>query len=293
MRALLVGLGGIGANVYLPELIKLGYTVTTVDQNVPEANYKDISEVKGEFHVAVICTPNFTHLPIAETVAMYCKTIFIEKPGLPSTEELVRLQNLYTDVKFIMCKNNLYRTTYGALDDLAAKSIRPTKIEVSWLNANRVPSPGSWFTNRKLAWGGVALDLFPHLYCILSKIVPLSQMSFVGFSKTKQWELEELLSTNYGKVNADGVYDVCDYAEESWTWHNVPITIKAGWKTGVDDQSVRVYTEDSTYEWRFGLCPNDAYGRMIACSQEDNYQDHIDMDVWIHNQLEKYHDNEM
>ena len=70
MRALLVGLGGIGANVYLPELIQLGYTVTTVDQQVPQANYSDIDEVRGEFDVAVICTPNFTHLPIAEKVGL-------------------------------------------------------------------------------------------------------------------------------------------------------------------------------------------------------------------------------
>lgn len=293
MRALLVGLGGIGSNVYLPELTQLGYTVTTVDQQVATANYSNIDDVRGEFDVAVICTPNFTHLPIAEKVGMYCKTVFIEKPGLPNVEELTQLQHRYADTKYIMCKNNLYRASYGALDDLMNKSIRPTKIEVSWLNANRVPSPGSWFTNKKLAWGGVALDLFPHLYCHLSKIVPLTEMSFVSFTKTKQWELEELLSTSYGNVNPEGVYDVCDYAEEHWTWNNVPVTIKAGWKTGIDDQSVKVYTEDSTYEWRFGLCPSDAYGRMIASSAKDRYQDHIDMDLWIHSQLERYHENEM
>ena len=290
MRALLVGLGGIGANVYLPQLIRLGYTVTTVDQQVAEANYQDVSEVRGEFDVAVICTPNFTHLPIAERLALFCKTVFIEKPGLENTQSLTRLHDLYPDTKFIMCKNNLYRNSYGALDDLASKSIRPTRIEVSWLNSDRVPSPGSWFTNSKLAWGGVALDLFPHLYCNLSKIVPLSEMTFVSYIKTKQWELSELLSTNYGNVNSNGVYDVCDYAEEYWTWNNTPIVIKAGWKTGIDDQSVRVFTEDSTYEWRFGLCPDYAYAQMIQQAEQDTYQDHKDMDIWIHNQLDRYHD---
>ena len=279
MRALLVGLGGIGANVYLPQLIKLGYTVTTVDQNVSLANYKSVEEVEGEFHIAIICTPNFTHEHIARTLARFCRTIFIEKPGLPSAESMQKLQNSYTDVKFIMCKNNLYRGSYGALDALLGKDIRPTKIEVSWLNADRIPSPGSWFTNRQLAWGGVALDLFPHLYCHLSKIVPLTDIEYVNHTKTQQWKLEELDSTNYGNVHRDGVYDVSDYAEEHWLWHNTPIVIRAGWKTGVDDQSVRVHTEDSTYEWRFGLCPDDAYGNMIEQSQTDNYQHHKDMDI--------------
>lgn len=86
---------------------------------------------------------------------------------------------------------------------------------------------------------------------------------------------------------------MCDYAEEYWTWNNTPIVIKAGWKTGIDDQSVRVFTEDSTYEWRFGLCPDYAYAQMIQQAEQDTYQDHKDMDIWIHNQLDRYHDNAM
>ena len=33
-------------------------------------------------------------------------------------------------------------------------------------------NPGGWSTNKKLAWGGVALDLFPHLYTQLINITP-------------------------------------------------------------------------------------------------------------------------
>ena len=82
MKALLVGLGGIGINVYLPELIKIGYTVDTVDPVISSATFKDTSEVTGEYNVAVICTPNFTHDSIARQLANLVEYIFIEKAWL-------------------------------------------------------------------------------------------------------------------------------------------------------------------------------------------------------------------
>ena len=47
-RALLIGVGGIGGNVYLAELLKYGYDVTTVDNTNP-ANHTSIDTVQGVF----------------------------------------------------------------------------------------------------------------------------------------------------------------------------------------------------------------------------------------------------
>ena len=63
--ALLVGVGGIGSNVYLTQLRNLGYKVTTVD-NVNPADYTSIESVQGTFDIAIICVPNYLHLPFAE-----------------------------------------------------------------------------------------------------------------------------------------------------------------------------------------------------------------------------------
>ena len=63
--ALLIGVGGIGGNVYLNELRALGYNVTTVDNVVP-ADHVSIDDVKGVFDVAVICVPNYLHEYFAE-----------------------------------------------------------------------------------------------------------------------------------------------------------------------------------------------------------------------------------
>ena len=288
MKALLVGLGGIGSNVYLPQLEKLGYSVTTVDK-VGDADFIDVSDVNDQFDVAVICTPNFTHESIARTLATQCATIFIEKPGLPSADAWRTLCNDYPNTRFIMCKNNLYRKSFGALDDAISSKDDITSIEISWHNNDRVPNPGTWFTNKKLAWGGVALDLFPHLYCHLWKIAGLDTKRSAT-SKTQMWDLAQLSQTAYGKVDPTGTYNVADHAVDTRTWNNIPVTLSASWKSGVDNQSVRVHTIDSTYEWRFGLCPDYAYGEMIEYGQTEDYDFHKQLDLWIHEQLEIFNE---
>lgn len=294
MKALLIGLGGIGRNVYLPELKRIGYTVTTVDLKEHDADYDDVDSVAGKFDVAVICTPNFTHDALARKIANQCESVFIEKPGLPSAEQWNTLCEDYPKTRFIMCKNNLYRDSYGAVDDFLAGNEELIGIDVTWFNANRIPNPGTWSTNRRSAWGGVALDLFPHLYTQLVKVfggVPDCQRG--SHSMAQQWQLQDCIDsgTDYGNMDPNGIYNVCDYAQETWYVDDkYPINIRASWKQGYDDQSIKIYTEDSMYQWNFGLCPANAYGNMIATGITEPYDVHRQLDFWIHRNLEKYHE---
>ena len=294
MKALLIGLGGIGRNVYLPELKRIGYAVTTVDLKEHDADYDDAGSVAGKFDVAVICTPNFTHDALARKIANQCESVFIEKPGLPSAEQWNTLCEDYPKTRFIMCKNNLYRDSYGAIDDFLTGKEELIGIDVTWFNANRIPNPGTWSTNRRSAWGGVALDLFPHLYTQLVKVfggVPDCQRG--SHSMAQQWQLQDCIDsgTDYGNMDPNGIYNVCDYAQETWYVDDkYPINIKASWKQGYDDQSIKIYTEDSMYQWNFGLCPANAYGNMIATGITEPYDVHRQLDFWIHRNLEKYHE---
>jgi|TARA_B110000503_G_scaffold53231_1_gene85616 predicted dehydrogenase len=292
MKALLIGLGGIGSNVYLPELIKLGYTVDTVDPLVSGATFEDIKQVTDSYDVAVICTPNFTHDSIARLIAEKVECIFIEKPGLPSSSQWNNLCEDFPNTKFIMCKNNLYRSNYGAIDDFLKGDEELISVDITWFNANRVPNPGGWSTQRRKAWGGVALDLFPHLYCHMIKLfggVPEIERS--SHSMAQQWVLSDLEGSDYGTVIHNGVFNVCDYAQETWyIADKYPVNVKASWKQGYDDQSVKVYTENSMYQWNFGLCPAEAYGSMIAVGMNEPYELHRHIDSWIHKNLEAYHE---
>ena len=87
MKALLIGAGGIGQNVYLPQLMKKGFTVDTVDSILP-ATYDNVDKVDSTYDVAVICTPNFTHYEIATYIAKknIAPVIFVEKPGFASAD---------------------------------------------------------------------------------------------------------------------------------------------------------------------------------------------------------------
>ena len=289
-RALLIGVGGIGSNVYLTELRKYGYDVVTVDNTNP-ADHTSIDTVQGVFDVAVICVPNFLHTYFADECATFCKVIFIEKPGLPSADQWNALCDKHPHTRFIMCKNNMYRDTYGFLDNVAQID-DITSIKINWLNKNRVPNPGYWSTNRKQSWGGVALDLFPHLYCqMIRHFGKIQQFTRVNHLMMQKWKLEDLTGSDYGVVNVDGVYDVCDYATEKWLLNDKTIIeVSASWKEGIDDQSIVVQTTDSSYKWDFGLCPAEAYGKMIEEGQVDDYDAHRNIDTWIHKHLEVYHE---
>jgi len=293
-KALLIGLGGIGENVYLPQLKKINYDITTVDKFNENAQFESIEDIDKTFDVCIISTPNFTHHEYAKSVADICKHVFIEKPGLPSADQWQELCDSFPNTRFYMCKNNLYRNEYGALGNFLKNVESPVSVEINWLNKDRIPSPGSWFTNRKQSWGGVAMDLFPHLYCYMSMLFPIHKLQRTAHSMCQQNSLVELMysgsTTAYGKIDPKGIYDVCDYAQETWMYNNVPITITASWRAGIDDQSIRIHTHESTYEWRFGLCPDIAYGKMIAECTQENYKQHQELDYWIHKSLEVYHE---
>ena len=292
MKAILVGLGGIGRNVYYPQLVNLGFDVVTVDLYDTNADYNNVTDAPGKYEVGIVCTPNHSHELIATQLAKKCKVVLVEKPGLPSKDMWSALCEEHPKTKFIMCKNNMYRNNLGAVQKWRDSDEKPLRIEVNWLNKNRVPNPGGWSTNRKQAWGGVALDLFPHLYTQLINITPLDSLERGGHSMAQQWQLSDLMDgSDYGNINLDGVYNVCDYAEESWIMNGVtPITLRASWKAGYDDQSIRIITADSEYVWHFGLCPDYAYGEMIHKAMTEDYNMHRYFDEWIHKQLEVYHE---
>ena len=203
-----------------------------------------------------------------------------------------RIENLeFRLVELEGGENNLYRDSYGCFDNL--ENIQdPVSIKIKWFNKNRVPNPGYWSTNRKTAWGGVALDLFPHLYCHMVRLFgSMEDFERANHLMMQKWSLEDLQGSDYGAVSEDGVYNVCDFATENWLVQGKTLLeVSASWKEGYDNQSIEVQTIDSTFKWDFGLCPNDAYGKMIVAAETEDYDKHKAMDTWIHKNLEVYHE---
>lgn len=305
MKAIVVGYGGIGKNVYVPQLEKLGYDIDIVDPYAVFADYETVNDVpkSNKYDIAVICCPNAHHLNAVLELSDVCKNILVEKPGLANTRAWNNTIHRFPNHCIVLVKNNLYRNNihlYESLFDIDEVS----KVEINWLNKDRIPNPGSWFTNKEMAFGGVTHDLFPHLYCFMFAIIPfhLYNNQLGQTFKMQRWNLDNISgNTDYGTTNRDGVYDVCDYAEQHFMIPRendepLPITLRASWKEGYDDQAIHLhYKSGGNLRLEFGFCPDEAYGEMIKALSEGRFMQYErqtwieqDFDQWIHANLEKF-----
>ena len=289
-RSLIVGMG-IG-QLYKTVLEKLGHEVITVDADIAKGAMMPTIDsaivAYSNFDTVHICTPNFTHFELAAKVAPYSKIVFIEKPGVATSATWSKLITTFTQTRFIMVKNNMWRSNINKLKDLAS---RAKTVNIEWTRLNCVPSPGSWFTTKKLAFGGVSRDLMPHLLSLYVAMNPAWRKEQAhGRVSVQSWLLEDIDSTEYGTINPNGTYDVDDICTISFgsKWHCV-----ANWRSmKYENSAIEFIMEDGTVEkFDLGWCPEDAYESMIkeAIERVDDYQfwlDQFDIDTWIHEKIE-------
>ena len=289
-RSLIIGMG-IG-QLYKTVLTNLGHEVITVDHDSsknPDFLSVDAAIlVHGFFDTAHICTPNFTHFEIAAKVAPVSKIVFIEKPGVATSLTWCKLITTFPQTRFIMVKNNMWRSN---IDDLQALADKAKTVNIRWIRKNCIPHPGSWFTTRKLAFGGVSRDLMPHLLSLYIALNPKWRTESVnGKGAQMMWNLENIDSTEYGVINPNGTYDVDDVCHIDFgnKWG-----CQANWRSmTADDSSIQFIMQDNSVErFDLGWCPEDAYESMIreAIERADDYQfwlDQFDIDTWIHEKIE-------
>lgn len=290
MKSLIVGMG-IG-QLYKTVLTELGHEIVTVDSDIAKgADFPSVNPailVHGGFDTVHICTPNFTHEPLARSLAPFSKIIFIEKPGLKTAADWNKLVEDFPSTRFMMVKNNMWRDNINHMKELAAQS---NYISIQWCNKDRVPNPGSWFTTKELAFGGVSRDLLPHLLSLYVCINPNWRESAVSSStKSQEFKLKDLLRTEYGTVYPDGTYDVDDQCRIEFD-HKCELI--AQWRTmSLDQRQIRFTKSRKEIPIiELGLCPEYAYKNMIQESIEkvNNNQfwnEQLEIDLWIHKQVE-------
>lgn len=288
--SLVVGMG-IG-QLYVDVLHKLGYRVVTVDSNPKKgADFEtvDAAIIKcHNFDTVHICTPNFTHFDIATKVAKCSSMVFIEKPGVSTSNIWYTLVKTFPSTRFMMVKNNMWRSN---ITELSESARRAKSVNIEWTRKNCIPSPGSWFTTRKLAFGGVSRDLMPHLLSLYIAMNPDWRKDQVnGRGAQMMWELKDIDSTEYGVVNPNGTYDVDDKCNINFgnKWH-----CSANWRSmDYENSAIEFIMQDNTVErFDLGWCPEDAYLNMIKDAVEnlnnDNFwQEQLEQDIWIHKQIE-------
>lgn len=289
-RSLVVGMG-IG-QLYKTVLEKLGHEVITVDQDISKGAMLPSVDaamlVHGPFDTAHICTPNFTHFQLAAKVAPVSKIVFVEKPGVAQANNWATLIHTFKDTRFMMVKNNMWRSNIDNLTKLATKA---KQVDITWARKNCIPSPGSWFTTRKLAFGGVSRDLMPHLLSLYIAMNPNWRTEQqTGKHSLQCWNLESIDSTEYGTINPTGTYDVDDRCHllfsDKWI-------LLADWRSmKEDDSSIKFIMEDGSAEhFELGWCPEDAYQNMISdcisnLNNNEFWQKQFEQDFWIHERIE-------
>lgn len=292
MKSLIIGMG-IG-QLYKSVLTELGHEVVTVDVNpAVGADFYDygIAMASYEFDTVHICTPNYMHVNIARHAARCgAKIVFVEKPGVEDHTCWDMMVSEYPETKFLMVKNNQYRDEIKHFKELAAQS---EEVFIRWNNNNRIPSPGSWFTNKELAFGGVSRDLIPHMlsyYCAFTNY----ENGVKLYAKADQrWTLAEIDSTDYGKINPNGIYNVDDFCEMEFTNNGTRYILSANWRSLKEtDISISFGMKDRAVRHELGLCPESAYKKMIQeavenLNNDEYWERQLAQDVWIHKQIEK------
>jgi predicted dehydrogenase len=291
MKTLVIGLGM--GQLYVKVLKELGHEVYTVDPDqTKSATFTNLSTALSAHPVldaVFICTPNHTHDSIAQTVASHSGIVFVEKPGVLNSKRWQSLQLTYPNAKFIMMKNNMWRTVE---EEMRIRIDDAEEIHINWINRNRVPAPGSWFTTKKLSFGGVSRDLMPHLLSMFIWLNPdtYSQYQIVSSNRKQNWKLSDLTDTEYGAVNLDGTYDVDDWAEIVFNNGIKTFKLTADWRSmDKDDRALHCYKREKLIKsFELGLCPESAYAAMIQdvfnnINHEEFWNQHKQYDVWIHN----------
>lgn len=290
-NALVIGLG-MGQQ-YRDWLGELGYEVVTCDIDTSKnPNFTRVSDAVDhhkKFNIIYIGTPNHTHELIAYNVAKHTDLLLIEKPGVVDAMSWRNMTKTFPDTRIMLIKNNQYRKEIDEFQRLAAVS---NKVIVRWNNRNRIPHPGSWFTTKQRAFGGVSRDLIPHMlsyYCALTNYSTGVKL----FAQAQQrHELKNIVDTDYGSVNHNGTYDVDDFCELEYKNGNTTWLLTANWKDNkVDDSSISFDMPNGAIRYELGLCPKEAYQSMIEkavanLNNDDFWQEQLAQDLWIHKQIE-------
>jgi predicted dehydrogenase len=300
-RICIVGMG-IGS-LYKSVAESLGWSITTVDPDIlKRADYWDVLTIPGDvrFDIAVICTPNHRHEAIARQLVKHTDRIVVEKPGFASLANWMKFQTEFPKTKLFMVKNNMYRIPELEFIRDSIRDYGVEAIKILWVNKNRVPGAGSWFTNKELAYGGVSVDLMPHALSVVQAILRESEISKDNFvaRKHQMYTLnDDVFDSNYGNGNPDGVYDVDDQAYFHTYVYGIPVECITAWKV---DNIARDYAEwhiklknGFTLKYTAGLCPEEAYGAMLESYMlmtDKKYQEYIEYDRTIHHIIDNFID---
>jgi UDP-N-acetylglucosamine 3-dehydrogenase len=189
IRIGVIGLGQIALKAHLPGYEKADGCRITAIHSMREQHakavavqygipyiYKDWKRLLESDHVDAVsvCTPNFTHVPIALKALHEGKHVLVEKPIAVNSKEgwgLVRAAKKYK--KVLMVHHNMrFDPAVRTAEMLLRKNIVGEVFAFKSSLTHRGPQAWSpkanWFFNKEKSGGGALIDLGPHVLDSLS-----------------------------------------------------------------------------------------------------------------------------
>lgn len=181
LRLACIGLGWVAREVWLPRFADHGgFTLvggTDLDEGARIATQArwpgariglrsaDILDLDPD--LVIVAVPNRAHAMVAEELLSHGRSVLVEKPVCLHADEVERLRAAARTGggRLFPSRASRLRADVLQLSDFVVQGAVGTvrMIELDWVRARGVPRPGSWFTNRDLAGGGVGVDLGWHL----------------------------------------------------------------------------------------------------------------------------------
>jgi oxidoreductase len=210
VRTLVVGLGWVAGEVWLPRLLAHpGFEVAGVVDTDPSAAQRLVGLLGDTpvwadhravpldgIDVVFVLTPNHTHGSIGEWFLARGRSVFLEKPtGTDIAQlEMLAAAAATSGARLVLSGAARKRADVGALRELVTSGVlgEPRLAEISWIRARGIPRT-AWFTERASAGGGVLLDLGWHLIDLVHDLWSgprprgAAAIATSDFAGTEQW----------------------------------------------------------------------------------------------------------
>jgi len=189
LRIGVIGLGQIALKAHLPGYAKADGCLLTAVYSSREEHAKQVAIQYGIPHIykdwgkllessqvdaVSICTPNFTHMPIALKAFQEGKHVMLEKPMAINRAEAERIiQGAKKYKRILMVHHNMrfdpaIRTAEKLLRKNTIGEVFAFKCSLTHRGPQAWSPKAKWFFNKQETGGGALMDLGPHMFDSLS-----------------------------------------------------------------------------------------------------------------------------
>lgn len=164
--------------MYLPLIRKMDRAaVTALYEPLPDKNKEECGGIRvyhsyeaflsAPVDCIIIAVPNYLHQELSVRALKAGKHVLCEKPVVLSEQEFrtvsaasEKYQNIFMPGFVSRFREDMRLLLQWASEERLGKI---QSIQAGWVRRSGIPRPGSWFTIKQMAGGGVLSDLGPHV----------------------------------------------------------------------------------------------------------------------------------